>query len=414
MKDIIIDGHNDTMMHLIDEKTWLPIGHIGEKNDLHIDLHKLEKGGLNAPIFAAFTEGYYNEGAKSLSRSLAFLNCLQYSERENQENFQIVKRLVDIKNIIKEGKIAGISAIEGAYFFQEDNYYELIRQFSDLGVKILGFNWNYSNNLGEGVAEEYEKNGEKSQGGITELGIKVLREMKKLGIGIDISHMNEETFWGVAKNVHNPIIATHSNAYSLTPHRRNLTDKQLIEIGKTGGIVAAVLCPTFLTGEKEAYLEDYFNHIDYMVDLIGVEHVGIGSDFDGADLPVDMKDASEMGKIKVGLQQRGYSSDHISKILGENFLRVLWELENNSDKMDSHSMNMQIEMDIDRKLKVKLEEKGNIRVILDGKESIYKRDILELEYSLEFENSEIFHILTVEVENGENKIDRKTDIINIS
>ena len=142
MKEIIIDGHNDTMMHLIDEKTWLPIGHIGEKNDLHIDLHKLEKGGLNAPIFAAFTEGYYNEGAKSLSRSLALLNCLQYSERENQENFQIVKRLVDIKNIIKEGKIAGISAIEGAYFFQEDNYYELNDRSAEGGVIWNKYHWN--------------------------------------------------------------------------------------------------------------------------------------------------------------------------------------------------------------------------------------------------------------------------------
>lgn len=414
MKEIIIDGHNDTMMHLIDEENWMPIGHIGEKNDLHIDLHKLEKGGLNAPIFAAFTEGYYNDRAKSLSRTLALLNCLQYSGRENQERFEIIKRVVDIENIIEEGKIAGISAIEGAYFFQEDNYFELIRQFSDLGVKILGFNWNYSNNLGEGAAEEYRENGENSQGGITELGIKVLGEMKKLGIGIDISHMNEETFWGVAKNVHNPIIATHSNAYSLTPHRRNLRDSQLIEIGKTGGIVGAVLCPTFLTWEKDAYLEDYFNHIDYMVDLIGVEHVGIGSDFDGANLPVDMKDASEMGRIKTGLQERGYSSDDIFKILGGNFLRVLWELENNSEKRDFHPMDIQMDMDKDGKFKVKLSERGNIRVIIDGKESIYKRDILELEYNLEFENSEIFHILTVEVESGKNKIDRKTDIINIS
>src|SRR5699024_9104431 len=120
-----------------------------------------------------------------------------------------------------------IPTIEGAYGIDKDNYLELVKQWKDLNIKVIGFNWNYSNNLEEGAAEVYADEKTKSQGGLTDLGIDTLALMKKLGIGVDVSHMNEETFWGVVENVNNPIIATHSGAYRMKEHKRNLKDSQL-------------------------------------------------------------------------------------------------------------------------------------------------------------------------------------------
>lgn len=417
-KKIMIDGHNDTMMHLIDEKTWLPVKDIGKATDLHIDMKKLKAGGLNTPIFAAYTPGYYKNTAKSLSRTLALLNALYFTERKNKNEFKIVSDVEDIEKTFERGKIAAIPAIEGAYGIDSDNYYELLKQFKDIGVKILGFNWNYSNNLGEGAAEIYEKEGKISEGGITELGIRVLKEMKELGIGIDVSHMNERTFWGVVENVNNPIIATHSNAYSLTGHRRNLKDDQLKAIANSNGLVGAVLCPAFITEGKVPHLEHYLNHIDYMVGLIGIDHVGIGSDFDGAELPIDMKDSSQMHKIIDGLLLRDYSNSDIDKIIGENFLRVFRELEKNADKRKLSDIEVEMNISMgdnvskDKNIEIRLSEPANIRIILDGIELITESDIMNMDYKLDFKNDEIFHILTVEVEKG-NAISRITNIIHI-
>lgn len=418
-KRLIIDGHNDTMMHVIDEESWLPVRDIGRLSDLHIDLDKLEKGGLSAPIFAAFTEGYYKNTGKSLSRTLAILNALYFTERKNRERFRIVDRVSSIRESFQEGKIAAIPSIEGGYCIDGDNYYELLEQFKDLGVKILGFNWNYSNHLGEGAGESYEEGGSRSDGGLTDLGIRVLKEMKRLGIGIDVSHMNERTFWGVVENVDNPIIASHSNAYQLTQHRRNLKDDQLRAIRNSGGLVGAVLCPSFLTDGEEAYLDDYLDHIDYMVDLIGIDHVGIGSDFDGASLPVDMKDSSETYRISDKLVERGYREEEIDKILAGNFLRVFEELEKNSDRLDKSKINIKLDIGMgdrisrDQVINIRLSEEGRLRIILDGEEIGLLEAAREVDYILEIKNDEIFHILTVEGESKDGEKSRLTNIIHI-
>lgn len=417
---IVIDGHNDTTMAVVNEDTWLPENNMGNDTENQIDLNKLEKGGLDAAMFAAYTPGYYNNSARSLSRLLALINALYWTEEKNKDKLKIVNDSKEIIQIFKE-RIAAIPTIEGAYAIDKDNYLELLRQFRDLGVKLIGFNWNYSNNLGEGCKEVYSDGETKSKGGLTNLGAKTLEEMRKLGIGIDVSHMNEETFWGVVDNVDNPIIATHNGVYKIREHIRNLKDNQLKAIKDSSGIVGVVFYPSFITDNDEANIDDIVNHIDYIVNLVGIDHVGLGSDFDGATLPEDMKDASDTYKITEKLIERGYSDVDIKKILGENYLRVFKELEIKREKLEK--LNLEIETNYkmgsilkdNYKLEISLigkEEGLDCRFILDGKEiKVFEIENENLKFNLNFPNEEKFHVFTVEVGDKAGRLMRDTKII---
>ena len=398
-KSIVIDGHNDTTTLVVNEETWLPEKDIGNDTKNQIDLGKLEKGGLDVAMFSAYTGGYYNNTARSLSRTLALLNALYWTEENNKDRFEIVHDSEEILQLFKK-KLGAIPTIEGAYAIDNDNYYELLRQFRDLGVKLIGFNWNYSNNLGEGIGQVYSDGKTKSEGGLTELGKKTLMEMRKLGMGIDVSHVNEKTFWGIVEHVNNPIIATHSGVYNIREHKRNLKDEQLQAIRDSNGMVGVVFYPSFITDKEKAYVKDIVEHIDYITNLIGIDHVGLGSDFDGASLPEDMKDSSEIYKITDKLIEIGYSDEDIKKILGENYLRVFRELEENRDIVEGLDLSINNKDDL------------TARYILDGlviKESEVEDE--DLEFDLKFPNNEKFHIFTVELKDESGKIKRNTKII---
>ena len=152
--NIVIDGHNDTTTKVINEKSWLPENDIGEETENQIDLLKLDNGGLDIAMFSAYTGGYYKNSAKSLSRTLALINALYWLEENNKEKFEIVHDSHRIREIFQE-KLGAIPTIEGAYALVEDNYLGLLEQFRDLAIKVIGFNWNYSNDLGEGIGQVY-------------------------------------------------------------------------------------------------------------------------------------------------------------------------------------------------------------------------------------------------------------------
>lgn len=405
----IIDGHNDTMTKAIDEKTLLPKVDIGKKTDFHLDIEKIEKGKLSALAFASFCPGFKSK-RKSLNQTLAILNCLYWNIDKNDE-LKVINNINEIKkNSLKE-KISVIPTIEGAYFFTEENYIELLKQFKDLNIKLIGFNWNYSNNLGEGVEEKYPEEKIKSNTGLTDLGKKVLKEMEKLGIGIDVSHMNERTFKDIVNNYSGPIIASHSNAYNLMEHRRNLKDWQLEKIKESNGVVGAVLSKGFIK-EGEATISDFVDHIDYMKNLIGVDHIGIGSDFDGTTLPVDLKDGSEFYKIEEELKNRNYTEEEIDKILGGNFYRVFKDIENLSNFKRINTLDLKVEI-LNNKIIIK-----NLKEIKDLKYKIIKNGILIEEDNLKGKNTlklnlkdEGFSLITLEILKKDIIIARKTKII---
>lgn len=424
---IIVDSHNDTMMKVIDEKTWLPLVDIGQDTEFHIDIPKMKAGNLNVGFFAAYTSDYYGKPERALSRTLALINALYWTEKNNEDEFRIAKTYDEIHNTLIEGKIAALPAIEGGYSITEENYFELIKQYNDLGIKSLAFNWNFSNALGEGAREIYaDAKKTKSSGGLTSLGEKSVRLMNDLGIIVDVSHMNERTFWDVIETSKAPVIASHSGVYSIRAHSRNLKDDQLKAIKENGGVAAMVMYRDFVKNLKDAYISDYVDHIDYAVNLIGIDHVAIGSDFDGAELPFDMKDASEFYKIEVELKKRGYSEENIKKLFGGNTLRVIREVEKlalppneagNIEIIPSIEMGevintrrplltARVEGDID---------KSNIRLILDG--IVYKAYLSEdkTTISLQIKNElkERFHVVTFEAENKDGELKRVTIIFYI-
>jgi membrane dipeptidase len=434
LNSIVVDGHNDTMLKIIDDKTWLPKINIGKNTDNHIDIPKLVEGGLNIPFFAAFTSGYYNDIQKSISRTLALINALYWTENNNIDSFKIANSVEDIKEIVAEGKIAAIPTIEGAYSLDENNAIELLRQYYDLGIKVVGFNWNYSNDLGEGCSKTYnDPDKTPSSGGLTKLGEKVALEMNKLGMIIDVSHMAESTFWDIINVSKMPIIASHSGVYALRNHPRNLKDKQLKALAKNGGVIGIVLASSFLTDGEFAYVKDYVDHIDYAVNLIGIDHVGIGSDFDGTYLPDDIENSSELYKIVEELNNRGYKDDDIEKILGKNMLRVLKNAQCAAEyQAEKNKLNLCITPDFKMgeiiedstpllvahlKNIDKLEiEDLDFKIIVDGisYKGIYDKKSFTMGLKLKQKLTEKFHVITFQVSDNRGKTKRSTIIIYIN
>lgn len=424
---IILDTHNDTMMKVVDEDTWLPKVDLGKSTPFHIDIPKLKSGGLNIPFFAAFTSGYNESTERSISRTLSLINALYFTEKNNPDTFKIAKNLNDIVATVNEGKISAVPTMEGAYSLDDDHSLELIHQYYDLGIKAIGLTWNYSNNLGEGASKIYgDVKKTASSGGLTDLGEKIVLQMNRLGIIVDVSHMDDSTFWDVIKVSKSPVIASHSGVDAIKNHNRNLSDEQLKALADNGGVVNIVFYPGFLK-DGDVYLSDMVEHIDYVVDLIGIDHVGIGSDFDGARMPKDLKDSSEMHKIREELEHRRYSGSDIEKIFGKNTLRVLKDVENNADITYSiPNINIRpgynmgemitrdtpvIAADIDG-----FDEDLVYNIILDGKryEAIIDKTSASISLEVKEPLKEKFHVLTFEAKDIDRNINRETRIFYIN
>lgn len=317
---IIIDTHNDTMMKAVDKDTQKPSVDIGADTPFQIDIDKMEKGKVNIAYFAAFTEDYGTTQSNN-HRILASLNALANVEINNEKRFAVAKSYTQMMSEIERGKRVGVPTIEGAYSIDAENMSGLLMQYADLYVKAIAPVWNHSNALGEGTYSKFAS-GNDSTGGLTALGVKFVDRMDALNMMVDVSHMNERTFWDVIKYTKRPVIASHSGAANIKPHLRNLNDDQLIAIKETGGVVNVVFCRYFL-GDESAGISDLLDHIEYIVSVIGDEHVGLGSDFDGATMPIGLEDISKVPAIIVGLRERNFSEKAIENIMGKNNLRLL-------------------------------------------------------------------------------------------
>ena len=430
----VIDGHTDTMMKVIDENTWLPATNIGEETALELDIPKAKAGGVTAPFFAAYTSGYYDNNPRSISRTLALLNALYWTEEQNPDDIKVVSTADEIRQTRKENKLAAIPSIEGAYSLEEHNALGLLQQYHQLGVKMIGFNWNYSNALGEGADRVYgDPQNTPSEGGLTELGAEVAKEMNKLGMVIDVSHMAESTFWDVLEVSEAPVIASHSGVTAIKEHQRNLTDEQLLALKENGGVISIVFFPAFITDNPEGYVDDIVDHIDYAVNLIGIDHVGLGSDFDGAALPADLQSAAETPKIINELAAREYSKQEIEQILGNNILRVLDEVEelaeNSEPGSDAHPIikpEIQMGEAINSRMpafsaEVKAKQgtdldKESFTIIIDGiyHQPEFNEVASTLSLQLTENLQEKFHVITFEAANTSGEMTRETRIFYVN
>lgn len=304
----VVNAHLDSMLTVMDVGLDYTI-----RNQIwHSDIPRIREGGVDLLVFAVWVDDHFKpEGA--LKRTMEMIDGI-YQLVDSTQELELVFNAEDIERVRNEGKIGIMIAIEGA-----DGIMNIgcLRNFYRLGVRLITLTWNNSNLLAVGVEET---NG----GGLTNFGRECVEEMNDLGIIVDISHISPQGFWDVINLSKDPIIASHSNAKALCSHRRNLTDEQLLALKDNGGVVGLCYAPSFLRDGGGADIGDIFKHLHYMKDLIGVEHLGLGTDFDGIDTaPAGMEDISKTPLMTKGMLEAGYSKGEIAKVMGESFLRVM-------------------------------------------------------------------------------------------
>ncbi|MGI6642005.1 MAG: dipeptidase [Limnochordia bacterium] len=305
---IIFDGHIDTLLQML---------HSGKNlsdSEGHVSLEKLIEGRVSAQIFAVFVEPVFCQGM-ALHRGLEMIDLFWGMLAENPEALGFAGSGSAVRDLHKQGKVACMLAVEGGEVLQGSLAH--LRTLYRLGVRILTLTWNYRNALGNGQAEGTES------GGLSPFGRAVVKEMNRLGMLIDVSHLNEPGFWDVLELSEAPVIASHSCARVLRDHPRNLTDDQIRAIAAKGGVIGVNFYPGFLTEEGEATLDDVINHIEHFIAVGGEDCVGLGSDFDGIDsTPGQLADCSTLPRIAHRLAERGWPRELIAKVMGENFLRI--------------------------------------------------------------------------------------------
>ena len=315
-ESIVFDAHCDTLQEVLAGKRRL-----GERSEEgHLDLPRLREGGVRAQVFALFVSpNHFPRGAAR--QALRLLDVFYQELGENANQLTLATKANDIERAKVEGKVAGILSLEGAEALEGD--LGVLRAFYRLGVRNIGLTWNLRNAAADGVDET------RSSSGLTNFGVQLVREMNRLGIMVDISHLSPTGVRDVLHISEAPVIASHSNAYALCSHRRNLTDEQLESIASKGGVVGITFVPNFVAEDgNQATLKRVLDQTDYMVKTMGVDHVGLGSDFDGFfNAKVQgLEDVTRLPRLTVGLVERGYSEEDVKKILGGNFLRIFREV----------------------------------------------------------------------------------------
>jgi membrane dipeptidase len=319
---IVIDTHCDSLKCMLHEFTqprnsmWDYRGDIGlgvKSNIGHVDIPRLLEGGVTCQVFAISSER---------SRTPAFplrtaLLMLERFKKECSSN-NIINQADSYRDIIdakKANKVAGMLSIEGADVIE--GRVEILEVFHRLGVRMVGLVHSIRNQLADGVTDR------RTGGGLSELGVQVVEEMNRLGMIIDVSHINDEGFWDVIEHSNAPIIASHSNARTICDHPRNMTDEMIVALAESGGVVGMNFAPMFVH-KTSATLEKVVDHIDYIVNLVGPDHVGLGSDFDGIPYtPKGLEDVTKIPNITCELIKREYDKEDIMKILGANHLRLI-------------------------------------------------------------------------------------------
>ena len=245
-------------------------------------------------------------------------------ELERLGGLTICRSVSDICSAFEDGKIAAIFHIEGAEAI--DPALHMLEVLHSAGLRSIGPVWSRPTIFGEGVPFSFPST-PNTGSGLTEQGIALVKRCNDLKIMIDLSHLNEAGFWDVARHSNAPLVATHSNAHSITQHSRNLTDKQLRAIAESDGMVGLNFATAFLREDgkmlADVPLSQMLKHLDYLLEIIGEDRVGLGSDYDGAVMPKKLTNLSDLPNLRQAMKDHGYDEKIIKKICHENWLRVL-------------------------------------------------------------------------------------------
>ncbi|WP_417254149.1 dipeptidase [Celeribacter sp.] len=339
----VFDGHNDVLLKLYNAGGLEAVHSFLTGREGAIDAISATAGGFGGGFFAVYVPSPVDRELKfdqmtqatydmPLPDPIAWADAIPVVmaqaailfELEKRGALKICRKVQDILDCLSTGKMAAIFHIEGAEGIDPD--FHTLEVLYQAGLRSLGPVWSRSTIFGHGVPFRYPSTGDTGPG-LTEDGKRLVRACNEMGIMIDLSHLNEAGFWDVANLSDAPLVATHSNAYAICPHSRNLTDKQLAAIRESDGMVGLNFAVAFLRDDgrmvPDVPLEQMLRHLDHLIEHLGEDRVGLGSDYDGAIVPPDLTTCAGLPKLREAMAQHGYDAALIAKLCHENWLRVL-------------------------------------------------------------------------------------------
>lgn len=319
---LTLDSHCDTPM-------FFNQGVRFDHRDEHIlvDLHKMQEGGLDASIMVAYLPQKERDDASLLeAKNLAdsLLTQLEDMVEANAEHVGFARNPYELFELKLQGKHAIMKGIENGYAIGKD--LTLLDEYHQRGVVYITLCHNGDNDICDSAR------GAAEHGGLSDFGRQVVARMNELGMLIDLSHAAESTFWDVLKESRLPVVCSHSSCKALCDHPRNLTDEQMGALAEQGGVMQVTFYHGFLKKDGQATIADALEHIDHAVEVMGIDHVGIGTDFDGDGGVPGLASASELINLTRALIRRGYSNEDIEKLWGGNFLRVMQINQDNNEQ----------------------------------------------------------------------------------
>jgi membrane dipeptidase len=366
---IVLDTHDDTT-----QRFFTNTFDIGKRNpDGHVDIPRMREGGMNAIFFSIWIDGRIM-GPPAVQKALDQIDAVRENVAKYPKDIVMARTAQDVRDAHAHGKIAALMGVEGGHMIGND--IRVVRIFADLGVRYMTLSHFYNDEWADSSTDKPAHNG------LTDFGKDVVREMNRQGIMVDISHVADKTFYDALEVSKAPLIASHSSCRALCDHVRDMSDDMIKALAAKGGVIQINYEKSFIDqAYKDAYdketggvvqhlgeltkncnndeacisremakmqqkltaegklphvsWERIVDHIDHAVKLVGADHVGLGSDFDGADMPEGMEDCSKLPKITEALLRKGYSDSDVRKILGENTLRVMEQAEKVSRELQS-------------------------------------------------------------------------------
>ena len=311
----LIDLHNDILERIVADTNY----RLKNRNtNNHTDIPRMKEGGVDIQFFSVWVSPttYTNH----YQQALYMLSLFNREMNENQNSIAHTRNWNQSDSVSNQNKIAAIIGVEGGHHI-EDSIEKLIALYN-AGMRYLTITWNNSTSWAVSAADSRS-----TTVGLSNFGREVIRKLDSLGVIIDVSHTGIKTIQDILQVTNNPIIASHSGVRALRNHTRNLYDWQIQDIANSGGVIGVVFYPPFLNGTNNATIQDVINHIDYIKNLVGIDYVAIGSDFDGIGVtPVGLEDVSKFPALTEALFNRGYSREDVEKILYKNFKRVFQQV----------------------------------------------------------------------------------------
>jgi membrane dipeptidase len=370
---IVLDTHDDTTQRLMSKGFDL-----GKRNpDGHIDIPRMREGGMNAIFFSIWIDGRIM-GPPAVQKALDQIDAVHENVRKFSKDMVFARTAADVRRAHDQGKIAALIGVEGGHMIGND--IRVVRVFGDLGVRYMTLSHFYNDEWADSSTDKPAHNG------LTDYGKEIVREMNRQGIMVDISHVSDKTFYDALEVSKAPLIASHSSCRALCDHVRDMSDEMIKALAAKGGVIQINYEKSFIDqdyknaydkatggggvvatlsqivkdcgGDEECVVkaetalerkmtaegklphvswERIVDHIDHAVKLVGADHVGLGSDFDGASMPDGMEDCSKLPKITEALVRMGYSDQDIRNILGENTLRAMEQVERVSRELQAQN-----------------------------------------------------------------------------